>query len=97
MGKGIKKPPKKEKDFRKQRLKVGRTLSRAHNETTVNVRVAKLALPEAYQSTTVVDGQKQGQASLPVCSRYRPEATRCAVSLPPSTRTWPRYHADLLM
>jgi hypothetical protein len=89
MGKGIRKPPKQEKDFRKQRLKVGRTVSKARNETTVNVRVAKLALPEAYRSSVAADGQRRSQASLAVRSR---EACR----KPSPLRSYAHSKADKL-
>jgi hypothetical protein len=67
MGKGIKKQAKQQKDFKKQRIKVGKTLKKAKNETTVNVKVAKLALPQAYGSTVAEEGGQVGQATLPVC------------------------------
>lgn len=66
MGKGIKRQAKQEKDFKKQRIKVGKTLKKAKNETTVNVKVAKLALPQAYGSTEAGEGEAVGQATLPV-------------------------------
>ena len=66
MGKGTKRQAKQEKDFKKQRIKVGKTLKQAKNETTVNVKVAKLALPQAYGSTEAGEGEAVGQATLPV-------------------------------
>lgn len=70
MGKGIKRQAKQEKDFKKQRFKVGKTLKKAKNETSVNVKVAKLALPEAYESSEAAEGEKAGQATLPVRSSH---------------------------
>lgn len=46
MGKGIKRPGKADKpEFKKQKLKVGRKLTKQANETKIDVRVAKLSLP----------------------------------------------------
>lgn len=83
MGKGTKRQAKQEKDFKKQRIKVGKTLKKAKNETTVNVKVAQLALPQAYGSTEAGEDEQVGQATLPVRA-----ASQCWMVVGSCTRNW---------
>ena len=45
MAKGSKRAAKGSQDFAKKKLKVGKKLAKAQNETTVDVKVRQLALP----------------------------------------------------
>lgn len=70
MGKGIKRPAKADKpDFQKKKRKVGRKLTKQAHETKIDVRVAKLTLPQLQADDGSAEGHETpgpGHASMHV-------------------------------